>query len=93
MLISNRCEDMEEILEGSTLEERAERLYLVLLEVEEASRDLTDEQFCGLVHQVVTAFGFKDALDAWMAMLEVTERRIALIDFRDLPSKSCDLQN
>lgn len=93
MLISNRCEEIKGILEDSTLEERAEQLYLLLLEVEAASDDLTDEQFCGLVHQAVTAFGFRDALDAWTAMLEVTERRIALIDFRDLPSRSCDLQN
>ena len=77
----------------STLDERAERLFLVLQEVEEACDDLTDEQFCGLVHQAVTAFGFKDAMDAWVAMLAVTEKRIALIDFRDFTPKSLDLQN
>ncbi len=93
MMISNRYEEIEESFEDQTLEERAEQLYLLLQEVEAASNDLTDEQFCGLVHQAVTAFGFKDALDAWMAMLEVTERRIALLGFRDLPLRSCDLQN
>ena len=77
----------------STVDERAERLFLILQEVEEASGDLTDEQFCGLVHQAVTAFGFRDALDAWVAMLAVTERRIALIDFRDLPCQSQGMEN
>jgi len=59
-----------------------------LQEVEEACDDLTDEQFCGLVHQAVTAFGFKDAMDAWVAMLAVTEKRIALIDFRDFTASA-----
>lgn len=93
MITSNRDVEIDEGFDDLTLENRAERLYVLLQEVEEASHALTDEQFCGLVHQAVTAFGFKDALDAWMAMLQVTERRIALIDFRDFPSKSCDLQN
>lgn len=79
--------------ENSLLDERAEQLFRVLQEVEQASDDLTDEQFCGLVHQAVNAFGFRDALDAWSAMLAVTERRIALIDFRDLPRPSREMQN
>jgi len=79
--------------ENSVLDERAEQLFMVLEEIEQTSDDLTDEQLCGLVHQVVTAFGFADALDAWVAMLAVTERRIALIDFRDLSSQSPDMQN
>ncbi len=93
MMVSERYESMEESIEDSKLEERAEQLYLLLQEVEAAAKDLSDEQFCGLVHQAVTAFGFRDALDAWTAMMEVTERKISLIDFRDLPSRSVDLQN
>lgn len=93
MTISKPYEDIEEGFDDSTLGERAVQLFLVLREVEQASDDLTDEQFCGLVHQAATAFGFRDALDAWMAMVEVTERRITLSDFRDFESKSRDLQN
>ncbi len=75
------------------LDERAEQLFQVLHELEDMADDLTDEQFCGMVHQAVTACGFADAVDAWVSLLAVTERRIALIDFRDVMPQPLDAQN
>ena len=75
------------------LDQRAEQLFRILQEVEGLSDDLTDEQFCGLVHQAVTACGSIDAIDAWVSLIAVTERRIALIDFRDVTPLAPDTRN
>lgn len=100
MKTKDNCETDTLVLQGdvamlraaaaASLDERAEKLFHVLQEVQEMAEDLTDEQFCGLVHQAVTACGFADALDAWVSLLEVTERKIDLIDFRDLVPRPPD---
>jgi len=79
--------------EGLTLEQRAEQLFRILLEIQDSADALTDEQFCGVVHEAVRSCGFEDALDAWVSLLEVTERRIALIDVRELMPQLPDPRN
>jgi hypothetical protein len=78
---------------NASLDERAEQLFQILQQVEGTADDLTDEQFCSLVHQAVTACGFSDALDAWFALVAVTEERIALIDFHDMTPQPPDMRN
>jgi hypothetical protein len=77
----------------ASLDQRAEQLLQILQQVEEIADDLTDEQFCSLVQQAVTACGFSDALDAWFALVAVTEERIALIDFHDVMPHPPDMRN
>lgn len=77
----------------SIVEVRAERLFTILQEVEELADDLTDEQFCGLVHQAVTSCGFTDAVDAWFSLLALTERKIGTLDLRDFLPKSPGTQS
>ncbi|HKS75733.1 MAG TPA: hypothetical protein VJQ82_21150 [Terriglobales bacterium] len=79
--------------EDAILEDRAEHLFAILQEVEELADDLTDEQFCGLVHQAVTSCGFTDAVDAWFSLLALTERKIGTLDLRDFLPKSPDTQS
>jgi hypothetical protein len=77
----------------STLETRAVRLFTILQEMEDLADELTDEQFCGLVHQAVTSCGFTDAVDAWFSLLAITERKIGMLDFCEFMPKPPDIQN
>lgn len=75
------------------LDARAEELLRILQEVEELAEDLSDEQFCAMVHAAANACGFRDALEAWVSLLVVTEKRIAAIDLRDFALPPLDAQN
>ncbi len=78
---------------GLALDARAEQLFRILQEMDALADDLTDEQFCGLVHQAATSCGFVDAIDAWFSLLVITEKRIGSIDFREFMPKGPDLVN
>src|SRR5215472_13383773 len=81
---------LEEQEADSIVDARTEQLFALLQEVEDLADDLTEEQFCGLVHQAVTSCGFTDAVDAWFSLLAITERRIGMIDLRDFMPKPPD---
>jgi hypothetical protein len=82
-----------EVVGDSVLEAQAEHLFTILREVEDLADSLTDEQFCGLVHQAVTSCGFTDAVDAWFWLLAMTERKIGTLDLRDFMPKPPKTQN
>ena len=78
----------------NALDTRAEELFRILEEVQEAADNLSDEQFCAMAHEAAHACGFEDALDAWVSLLVVvTEKRFASIDFRDFGPRARDAEN
>ena len=75
------------------LDTRAEELFRILEEVQEVAANLTDQQFCAMVHEAAHACGFENAIDAWVSLLVVTEKRVASIDFRDFGPRARDVEN
>ena len=72
---------------------RADELCRILEEVQEVADNLTDEQFCAMVHEAAQACGFEDALDAWASVLVVTKRRVASADYRNFGPRARDAEN
>ena len=78
---------------GVAQDTRADELCRILEEVQEVADNLTDEQFCAMVHEAAHACGFENAIDAWVSLLVVTEKRVASIDFRDFGPRARDVEN
>ena len=72
---------------------RAVELFRILEELREEADNLTDEQFCAMVHEVAHACGFEDALDAWASLLVLAKKRVACVDFRDFGPRAQDSEN
>ena len=75
------------------LDTRAEELFRILEEVQEVADNLTDKQFCAMVHEAAQACGFENVIDAWVSLLVVTEKRVASIDFPGFGPRARDVEN